>query len=162
MREPRKTSAGSIPAVSLSVLLLLAAWTGTARAVDAYVQLKGKSNAMYISNLEIQYATSHAAVAEVVTVIPEQLKYEKYPFADVRSIEFLEIVGEKDLSPVYTAKISLRRPGMWRQTRLMPIRELRGQNFGAPWTFPLDSGRGYEDNAEALQEIRFIPPRPGK
>lgn len=156
-REPRK-----IQAAVLAVLLVLATWTGTARAVDAYVQLRGKINAMYITNLEIQYATSYSAVAEVVTVIPEQLKYEKYPFTDVRGIEFLEIVGEKDLCPVYTAKVSLRRPGMWRQIRLMPIRELRGQHFGAPWTFPLDSGRGYEDNAEALQEIRFIPPRPGK
>ncbi len=132
-----------------------------AGATDAYVQFKGKINALYIANIRIQYAQSQQAIPELVTVVPEQLKYERYPFDQLRQIDFIAVVGEKFLCPAYEAKVYPRQMGHWRQTILMPIREFRGVLYGAPWVYPVDSARGYEDKAELIEKIRFVAPRPG-
>lgn len=135
---------------------------GITSAADGYVHFKGRSNPLYIANLQFQYSLLPGPVAEVVVVIPEQTKYSKHPLDQVRRIEFLEVVGEKKMSPVFRVRLHLRTPGHWREVYLMPLRELQGSSFGAPWTYPVDFDRGYEENADELQEIRLVPPRPGR
>ncbi len=145
----------------LLLLGLLGVCPGAAWAANAYVQFKGKGNAPYITNLKFHYALMPGPIEEVIVVIPEQTKYEKYPLSQVRQIEFLQVVGEKKMCPVYRVRLHLRMPGHWREVFLMPLRELQGVSFGAPWTFPVDYDRGYDENAEELQEIRVAPAKPG-
>jgi len=163
-KRKRRFFPGGLCGLAMACLLVAGSVLGcaqTAGATDAYVQFKGKMNALYIANIRIQYARSQQAVSELVTVIPEQLKYEKYPFDQLREIDFIAVVGEKYMCPAYQAKVFPRQMGHWRQTTLMPIREFRGVLYGAPWVYPVDSARGYEDQAEAIEKIRFVAPRPG-
>ncbi|GAB1409571.1 hypothetical protein MASR1M90_07250 [Desulfovibrionales bacterium] len=148
-------------AVLMSLLIpgILSMAARPALAAAGYVHFKGQSNARYITNLKIQYALMPGPIEDIITVIPEQTKYEKYPLSQVRKIEFLELIGEKKQCPVYRVRLYLRRPGHWRDVLLMPLKELQGTSFGAPWIYPVDFNRDYEDNAEALQEIRIVPER---
>lgn len=147
--------------LAISLLLTVAVCTSVqaVHAAAGYVHFKGKSNARYITHLKLQYALMPGPIEDVITVIPEQTKYEKYPLSEVRKIEFLNVVGEKKMSPVYRVRLHLRRPGHWRDVLLMPLRELQGTSFAAPWTYPVDFNRGYDENAEALKEIRIMPER---
>lgn len=145
--------------IILSVLVL-GSWIQMGEAATAYVYFKGKSNARYITNFKFQYALMPGPIEEAVVVIPEQTKYEKFPTHEVRKIEFLEVMGEKKMSPVYRVRLHLRRPGHWREVWLMPLKELQGTCYGKPWTYPVDFDRGYEDNAHSLKEIHMLPPRP--
>lgn len=142
--------------VCLLVSLMLAA-AAPAMATNAYVQLKDRLNPLYITGLTIQYARMHGSISQAIIVLPEQIKYERFDLDQVRNVEFIQIVGERNMSPVYEAQLYLRTPGHWRKVMFMPIRELHGYHFGAPWSYPVDRGRGYAANANALQEIRFVP-----
>jgi hypothetical protein len=109
----------------LLLLGLLGVCPGAAWAANAYVQFKGKGNAPYITNLKFHYALMPGPIEEVIVVIPEQTKYEKYPLSQVRQIEFLQVVGEKKMCPVYRVRLHLRMPGHWREVFLMPLRNYR-------------------------------------
>lgn len=155
-----KPGLGSKKQLIVFSLFMLAFSIQICEAGTAYVHFKGKSNALYITNFKFQYALMPGPIEETIVVLPEQTKYEKFPMHEVRRIEFLEVMGEKKMSPVYRVRLHLRKPGHWREVWLMPLKELQGTCFGKPWTYPVDFDRGYEDNAHALKEIHMLPPRP--
>lgn len=130
-----------------------------AEAMDALFHTKEKINPDYIATIEFQFARSQNSIPEIILMVPEQIKYEKYPITDIRRLVFHEVVGERNLCPVYTVTVHFRHSGHPREALLMPLREIRGLRHGVQWIYGVDSGRGYEDNAEALEEINFVPPK---
>lgn len=157
-RSPHRPGPGRLAALRIAAVLVLLGWCAPAQAANAYVQFKNKLNPLFISNIRILHVDANRAIDQLVVVIPEQLKYERYSFDELREIEFLSVVGERKMAPAYQVKVYLRQPGVWRKTILMPIREFQGSLYGAPWVFRVDSARGYEENAEDIQSIRFVPP----
>lgn len=156
----KKTMAEIMPRRLAACALLLLAGLFVmplrAESADAYVYLKGRMEPLFVTNFSIRYANSHQQSRQIIAALPYELKYIKYSFDRVRQVDFLKQGGAERSCPSYIARLQLIRTGATRRVVIMPIKEFRGTNLGAPWVYPLDSDRGYEENAANIKEIRFV------
>ncbi len=144
----------------LLLLGLLGVCPGAAWAANAYVQFKGKGNAPYITNLKFHYALMPGPIEEVIVVIPDRPNTRNTLCPRCARSNFCRWWVKKRCAPCTGSGFTCACRAL---ARSLPhaLAGITGRLLCAPWTFPVDYDRGYDENAEELQEIRVAPAKPG-
>jgi hypothetical protein len=144
-----------VPICLLVGALLLA--PTAAPAADAWVSLTNQREPLYVHNLRIHYLRDIMGGEELVVMLPEQQKYTKYAFSDVRTVHVLGVAGFRYLRPSFKIRLTLMESAHWQDVLLMPVASLSGDVAGRPWQLRFESLDDEDiEKAELLKELRFV------
>ena len=126
------------------------------KATDGYIKLKDRLTPVYVTNISFLYYGSYNPAPVVVFSFKEQKhKFIKYSFDEIRKIEFVKPIGEKNFAPVYYIKVWLKRGGHFLHGYLLPITKIEGYHYRRKWQLPLEYESSYQNNIFKIKEIIF-------
>ena len=128
----------------------------TIYAANGRIKLRDRLLPLYVTDIKLLYYGDITPIPVVVFSFKEQkFKYIKYSFDEIRKLEFVKVVGEKNFAPVYYIKVWLRKGGHFLHGYLLPITKIEGFHYRRKWDFPLEYESSYQENIFNIKEIEF-------